>query len=145
MHHWAFATQGENRADHRPVLRYHYGPDHRSCTAACRWRAAYAWHDRYVHAVAQRPLRPPLVWPINHRSIWLCIHPKESVDWYLDSLYDGGLQFRPATWRAAGGTVYAPYAYMATPDEQMSVAEHLIYDMGASYATQWPNTSPGCV
>lgn len=124
-------------------IRYHYRPDRRRNVHR---RPFYLrqWQARHRQAIS---LRPRLRWPIRHRSIWLCIHPKESHDWHYNgpSGFDGGLQFSPSTWLAAGGAVYAPVAYQATPDEQMSVAEHLIYDMGALYSHQWPNTSPGCV
>ncbi len=36
--------------------------------------------------------------------------------------FDGGLQFLPSTWRAMGGTRYAPYAHQATRLQQIAVA-----------------------
>ncbi len=39
--------------------------------------------------------------------------------------YYGGLQFSASTWRAMGGTVYAPYASGATKAQQIAIAEKL--------------------
>ena len=46
--------------------------------------------------------------------------------------YYGGLQFDQATWESAGGLAYAPRADLATPEQQVAVAERLSYDA-------WPN------
>ncbi|HOW93990.1 MAG TPA: transglycosylase family protein, partial [Mycolicibacterium fallax] len=32
--------------------------------------------------------------------------------------YHGGLQFSPSTWRGAGGSEFAPAAYLATKEQQ---------------------------
>ncbi len=47
--------------------------------------------------------------------------------WNYDgsSGFDGGLQFLPSTWRAAGGTRYAPYAHQATRMQQIAVASSM--------------------
>ncbi len=37
--------------------------------------------------------------------------------------FDGGLQFHPATWRGFGGERYAKYAWQATREEQIDIAE----------------------
>ena len=39
--------------------------------------------------------------------------------------FDGGLQFLPSTWQAYGGGKYAPYAYMASPMQQISIASKM--------------------
>lgn len=39
--------------------------------------------------------------------------------------FDGGLQFVPSTWTSYGGSRYAPYAYQATPMQQISIASHM--------------------
>lgn len=46
--------------------------------------------------------------------------------WNLDSTYDGGLQFLPSTWLNAGGGKYAQYAWQATREEQIAVAEYWV-------------------
>jgi hypothetical protein len=45
-------------------------------------------------------------------------------DWHINTGngYYGGLQFSAATWRAYGGTAYAPTADRATKDQQIAVA-----------------------
>ena len=49
--------------------------------------------------------------------------------------YHGGLQFSPSTWSAHGGTKYAPTAYMATKDQQIAIAEHVLATQGKG---AWP-------
>ena len=44
--------------------------------------------------------------------------------------YHGGLQFSPSTWNAHGGQEYAPYAYMATREQQIAVAERVKASQG---------------
>lgn len=39
--------------------------------------------------------------------------------------FDGGLQFLPSTWLGYGGGRYAPYAYMASPMQQISIASRM--------------------
>lgn len=52
--------------------------------------------------------------------------------------YQGGLQFSPSTWRAAGGTKYAPSAHLATREQQIAVAQSWL--ARTSWA-QWPACS----
>ncbi|WP_431675979.1 transglycosylase family protein [Kitasatospora sp. KL5] len=49
--------------------------------------------------------------------------------------YYGGLQFDRATWKANGGTAYAPRADLATREQQIAVAEHLTARRGLA---PWP-------
>jgi LysM repeat protein len=44
--------------------------------------------------------------------------------------FDGGLQFHPKTWRAYGGTQYAPSADQATRTQQIAVAERVLAGQG---------------
>lgn len=77
-------------------------------------------------------------------SKWDCIAKHESGhrwDYNGSSGYDGGLQFSPSTWRAAGGERYAPYAYQASREEQIAVAESWLAKTNWG---QWPNTSRMC-
>jgi Transglycosylase-like domain len=46
--------------------------------------------------------------------------------------YYGGLQFKQSTWEGAGGLEYAPRADLATPDEQVAVADRIP-------RSSWPN------
>ena len=52
--------------------------------------------------------------------------------------YHGGLQFSPSTWAAYGGTQYAPYAYQASREEQIAVAEKTLAGQGWG---AWPACS----
>ncbi|MEN4476867.1 phage tail tape measure protein [Mycolicibacterium cosmeticum] len=71
---------------------------------------------------------------------WLAMAQKESGgDWAADTGngFQGGLQFTPDSWRAAGGTQYAPSANLATPYQQALTAENLLTLQGPG---AWPNT-----
>ena len=59
-------------------------------------------------------------------------------DYNGGSGYDGGLQFLPSTWRAYGGTQYAQYAYQASREQQIDIAERVLDDVGWS---AWPTCS----
>jgi len=49
--------------------------------------------------------------------------------------YYGGLQFSPSTWSAYGGGAYAPRADLASPAEQIAVAERVLVGQGVG---AWP-------
>ncbi|WP_371521838.1 transglycosylase family protein [Kitasatospora sp. NBC_01300] len=51
--------------------------------------------------------------------------------------FSGGLQFTPSTWRAYGGTAYAPQAHQASKAQQITVAEKVL-------ASQGPGAWPVC-
>jgi Transglycosylase-like domain len=61
---------------------------------------------------------------------------ESSGRWHIDGLFDGGLQFHPSTWRAAGGS---GYAYQASKLEQMYRAV-LWHDKIGTWVTTagWP-------
>lgn len=52
--------------------------------------------------------------------------------------YHGGLQFSPSTWRAYGGGEYAPYAHLATREQQIAIAEKVLAGQGWG---AWPSCS----
>ena len=52
--------------------------------------------------------------------------------------YHGGLQFSASTWRAYGGQEFAPYAYQATREQQIAVAERTLAGQGWG---AWPACS----
>lgn len=58
-------------------------------------------------------------------------------NWHLDSTYDGGLQFHPMTWLGHGGGVYAEYAWQASREQQIAIAENVL-------ASQGPGAWPHC-
>jgi hypothetical protein len=68
---------------------------------------------------------------------WIAIARCESgLRWHLDSTYDGGLQFHPMTWLGYGGSRYSRYAWQASPEEQIAIAERVLADQGPG---AWPN------
>ncbi|MDU0478112.1 DUF3235 domain-containing protein [Staphylococcus chromogenes] len=52
--------------------------------------------------------------------------------------YHGGLQFSPSTWNAYGGQEFAPYAYLATREQQIAVGERVLAGQGWG---AWPACS----
>lgn len=53
--------------------------------------------------------------------------------------YHGGLQFSPSTWSGYGGNEFAPYAYQATREQQIIVAERTLAGQGIG---AWPTCGP---
>ena len=52
--------------------------------------------------------------------------------------YHGGLQFSPSTWRAYGGGQFAPFAFQATREQQIAIAEKVLAGQGWG---AWPSCS----
>ncbi|MDO4910068.1 MAG: DUF3235 domain-containing protein [Corynebacterium sp.] len=50
----------------------------------------------------------------------------------------GGLQFTKSTWEGFGGTMYAPYAHLATREQQIVIAERVLAGQGWG---AWPACS----
>jgi hypothetical protein len=65
---------------------------------------------------------------------------ESSGNWSMNSGngFTGGLQFMTSTWLAQGGGKYAPAAYLATPAQQIEIAERTLASGGWS---QWPACS----
>ena len=61
-------------------------------------------------------------------------------NWHINTGngYHGGLQFSPSTWNADGGQQYAPYAYQASREQQIAVAEKVLAGQGWG---AWPSCS----
>lgn len=73
-------------------------------------------------------------------TIWYRLADCESSgDWTYNgpSGFDGGLQFSPSTWTANGGGEFAPYAWGASPEQQITVARRVL-------ASQGPGAWPVC-
>ncbi|MCV7385872.1 transglycosylase family protein [Mycolicibacter longobardus] len=49
--------------------------------------------------------------------------------------YQGGLQFSPSTWSSHGGGKYAPSAHLASREQQIAIAEHVLATQGRG---AWP-------
>jgi peptidoglycan hydrolase CwlO-like protein len=90
--------------------------------------------------VAQQEIEPVASPPAPsgpYSANWDAIAQCESGgNWHIDSTYDGGLQFHPDTWLGYGGGRYARYAYQASREQQIAIAERVLADQGPS---AWPN------
>lgn len=78
--------------------------------------------------------------PVANGAVWDQLAQCESSgNWSMNSGngYSGGLQFYQGTWVAYGGTQYATYAYQASREAQIAVAERVLASQG------W-NAWPGC-
>jgi Transglycosylase-like domain len=81
--------------------------------------------------------------PTRHTSgsVWDTIAACESGgNWAINTGngYYGGLQFAQGTWEAHGGLAYAPRADLASPAEQIAVAERTLASQGWG---AWPACS----
>lgn len=93
-----------------------------------------------LHGTATVVKAPPKP-AVSARGVWDRLAACESGgNWQTNTGngYSGGLQFLPSTWRAAGGTRYAPTAHQATREQQIAVAEEWLAK--TSWA-QWPACS----
>ena len=80
---------------------------------------------------------PPAPPSGGYSANWDAIAQCESGgNWHIDSTYDGGLQFHPDTWLAYGGGRYARYAWQATREQQIAIAEKVLAGQGPG---AWPN------
>jgi len=78
--------------------------------------------------------------PVANGEVWDALAQCESNgNWHINTGngYSGGLQFHPGTWNAMGGGQYAPYAYLATREQQIAVAEQVLAAAGGRF-TPWP-------
>jgi peptidoglycan hydrolase CwlO-like protein len=82
---------------------------------------------------APNPDPPPGGYQADWDAIAMC---ESGQRWHLDSTYDGGLQFHPDTWLAYGGGVYARYAWQASREQQIAIAERVLDSQGPG---AWPN------
>jgi len=97
--------------------------------------AAEAEAERSEAALA--PSRSP-----SGDSIWYNLAQCESGgNWAYNgpSGYDGGLQFSPSTWSSMAPASYPDYAYLASPEQQISVAKATL--SASSWSQQWPTCS----
>ena len=75
-------------------------------------------------------------------SVWdRLAHCESGGNWAINSGngYYGGLQFDQSTWRANGGSRYAPYPHQASRAEQIAVAQQVRNARGGYGA--WPGCS----
>jgi hypothetical protein len=107
-----------------------------AAAAAEAARVALA-RDQRAQALNNTP--PPR--PALGGSVWDALAQCESGgNWAYNgpSGFDGGLQFDPSTWTAMGGGQYAPYAYMASREQQIAIAERTLTSSGWG---AWPACS----
>lgn len=79
------------------------------------------------------PAPPPPSSEADWDAIAMC---ESGGDWHIDSTYDGGLQFHPNTWLGYGGGKYARYAWQATREQQIAIAEKVLAGQGPG---AWPH------
>ena len=74
----------------------------------------------------------PSVLLVAGSSVWDRLAQCESGGNWSSNVgaFDGGLQFHPGTWRAYGGTRYAPTANQATREQQIAIAERVLAGQG---------------
>lgn len=104
---------------------------------------AAVWYQRILaFAAAVEASKRPAV-PAVTNSVWdRLAHCESTGNWHINTgSFDGGLQFLPSTWTANGGGRYAPYAWQATREQQIAVAEHLLAATDGSYRASWPACS----
>ncbi len=91
---------------------------------------------------ARRRRWPPAAPPVPY-GVWDELAGCESGgNWAINTgMFDGGLQFLPSTWRAYGGGQFAPYAYEASRDQQIAVAERVLAATGNDFRASWPACS----
>ncbi len=76
---------------------------------------------------------------VSSGADWTAIAQCESSgNWAINTHngYYGGLQFAQSTWEGFGGLAYAARADLASPSEQIAVAERVLAAQGPS---AWPN------
>jgi murein DD-endopeptidase MepM/ murein hydrolase activator NlpD len=111
----------------------------RAAELAAERRAAEAAAAQATETIVQQPPPPPSPPPPppSSEADWDAIAMCESGgNWHIDSTYDGGLQFHPQTWLGYGGGVYARYAWQATREQQIAIAEKVLAGQGPG---AWPN------
>jgi hypothetical protein len=102
-----------------------------------RWACkAQRWLGRELRQTRAKlvPYKPVWLGSLSCISCWDRVASCESGgNWSYNgsSGFDGGLQFLPSTWLGNGGGRYAPFAYMASRIQQISIASTM--DLG-----QWP-------
>ena len=114
------------------------------------------WHNQDPVAAEEFANRPEIQQQLNSGSsrennstqtntqrgdVWDRLAECESgQNWSYNggSGYDGGLQFLPATWRAYGGQEFADFAYNASREAQITVANRVLEDVGWG---AWPACS----
>jgi hypothetical protein len=114
------------------------------------WHPRKAWLDRAALAATPAPAPAVSSAPAAASTgTWSAPAPSGGVNWSAIAAcesggnwsistgngFSGGLQFTEGTWLANGGGQYAPSANLATPAEQIAVAERVLASQGIG---AWP-------
>lgn len=96
---------------------------------------------QYVAPKASQPVVEPNYDP-GDGSRWDQLAQCESGgNWAYPTVaggFSGGIMFHEGTWNANGGQDYAPYAYMATREQQIEIAQKVLASSGWG---AWPGCS----
>jgi hypothetical protein len=121
--------------------------------ALSSWHPRKAWLDRAALAATPAPAPAPpasAAAPVaGSTGTWSAPAPSGGVNWSAIAACEsggnwgtntgngfyGGLQFTEGTWLANGGGQYAPSANLASPAEQIAVAERVLASQGIG---AWP-------
>ena len=103
------------------------------------------WYNQDPVAAIEFATRPEIQEELNSRpvaenssdtrrgDVWDRIAECESGQtWSYNgsSGYDGGLQFLPSTWRSYGGREFSEFAWQASREAQITVANRVLEDVG---------------
>lgn len=132
---WIFDTPTANdNPPHPPAIVKHVDSNNTSQHKNTHHRAT---PRQEVNAFAQQGLP----YPKHGEAVWDRLAQCEAGgNWHNTSnpLYEGGLQFHPTTWSSSGGSEYAPHAYMATREQQITIGERVQASQGWG---AWPACS----
>ena len=114
------------------------------------WHPHKAWLNRAaLAAIPASAPAPPVSAPAAATGTWSAPAPSGGVNWSAIAACEsggnwsastgngfyGGLQFTEQTWLGYGGGQYAPSANLATPAEQIAVAQRVLAGQGIG---AWP-------
>lgn len=132
-------------------------PAYQAAQAAAAARAAATVQPAAGSGSGPAPRPAPAPVTGSGFGIWDCIAAHESgngtigsADWSIDTGngYYGGLQFDYGTWLAYGGGAYAQTANLASPGDQVKIAERVQSGGWNGHAPEgwgaWPVTSGEC-
>ena len=104
-----------------------------ACTSAGA-RSTPAGSNANFDQPARAPATLEVIDPVWHQLA----HCESRGQWHINAGngFTGGLQFLDSTWLANGGGAFAPSAYLATPEQQVVVAERLYQQVGDF--SPWP-------
>jgi predicted ribosomally synthesized peptide with SipW-like signal peptide len=91
--------------------------------------------EKVTVGTKERPAAPPSTSGLNWDALAQC---EATGNWSINTGngYYGGLQYSASTWRAYGGTDFAPLPHQATREQQIAVGERTYADVGDS---AWPH------